>query len=51
MERKRSFRARSGRDGTFEINFNAPRTTEHTTSTGTQGLLMEALRLMDEENK
>ncbi len=38
-------------DGSFEINFNAPRATEHTTSTGTQGLLMEALRLMDEENK
>lgn len=38
-------------DGTFEINFNAPRTSEHTTTTGTQGLLMEALRLLDEENR
>jgi CheY-like chemotaxis protein len=38
-------------DGTFEINFSAPRNPEKNTSTGTQGLLMEALRLMDEENK
>lgn len=38
-------------DGTFEINFNAPRTTEHTTTTGTQGLLMDALRLLDEEGR
>jgi CheY-like chemotaxis protein len=38
-------------DGTFEVNFTAPRSEEKTTTTGTQGLLMEALRLMDEENK
>jgi CheY-like chemotaxis protein len=38
-------------EGTFEINFNAPRSTEKTTETGTQGLLMEAMRLMDEENR
>lgn len=38
-------------DGTFEINFSAPRATETTTTTGTQGLLMEAMRLMDEDNR
>jgi CheY-like chemotaxis protein len=38
-------------DGTFEISFSAPKVEEHTTTTGTQGLLMEALRLLDEENK
>lgn len=38
-------------DGTFEISFSAPRAEEKTTTTGTQGLLMEALRLLDESNK
>ncbi len=38
-------------DGTFEINFSAPRATEKSTATGTQGLLMEAMRLMDESNR
>jgi DNA-binding response OmpR family regulator len=33
--------------GNFEINFNG-RTTEHTTTKSTQGLLMEGLRLLDE---
>lgn len=37
-------------DGAFQIDFNA-RSDERTTSTGTQSLLMEALRLLDEENK
>jgi CheY-like chemotaxis protein len=39
------------KDGTFEINFSAPRSSEKTTETGTQGLLMEAMRLLDEENR
>ncbi len=39
------------KDGTFEINFSAPRAAETNTKTGTQGLLMEAMRLLDEENK
>ena len=39
------------KDGTFEINFSAPRAAESNTNTGSQGLLMEAMRLMDEENK
>lgn len=38
-------------EGTFEINFNAPRAADSNTTTGTQGLLMEAMRLMDEENR
>lgn len=38
-------------DGQFEINFSAPRLEESNSKTGTQGLLMEAMRLMDEENK
>jgi len=38
-------------EGTFEINFSAPRSAEKSTATGTQGLLMEAMRLMDEENR
>lgn len=37
-------------DGTFQIDFNA-RTEDHTTTAGTQSLLMEALRQLDEENK
>jgi len=37
-------------DGTFQIDFNA-RSSERTTTTGSQGLLMEALRMLDEENK
>jgi CheY-like chemotaxis protein len=39
------------KDGTFEINFSAPRPAASNTKTGTQGLLMEAMRLMDEENR
>jgi CheY-like chemotaxis protein len=39
------------KDGTFEINFTAPRASGSNTKTGTQGLLMEAMRLMDEENR
>jgi CheY-like chemotaxis protein len=39
------------KDGTFDINFSAPRSPEKTTETGTQGLLMEAMRLLDEENR
>ena len=38
-------------EGTFEINFTATRPTDTNTSTGTQGLLMEAMRLMDEDNR
>ena len=38
-------------DGTFEINFSAPKAEQKNTETGTQGLLMEAMRLMDEENR
>lgn len=37
-------------DGAFSLDFSQ-RSTERTTSTGTQGLLMEALRMLDEENK
>jgi CheY-like chemotaxis protein len=37
-------------DGTFHIDFEA-RSSEQTTSGGTQSLLMEALRLLDEESK
>jgi CheY-like chemotaxis protein len=37
-------------DGTFEIDFNA-RTDKKTTTKSTQGLLMEALRLVDEANR
>jgi CheY-like chemotaxis protein len=37
-------------DGAFQIDFNA-RSAERTTTTGTQGLLMDALRMLDEENK
>ncbi|SRR5579871_150786 len=37
--------------GTFEINFSAPKSNEKSTETGTQGLLMEAMRLLDEENR
>ncbi len=38
-------------DGTFEISFGAPRAPDTNTTTGTQGLLMEAMRLLDEDNK
>lgn len=37
-------------DGGFSIDFSA-RSDEHTTTAGTQSLLMEALRLLDEEKK
>ncbi len=37
-------------DGTFRIDFDG-RSSERTISTGTQSLLMEALRLLDEENR
>ena len=37
-------------DGAFQIDFNA-RSDDRTTTAGTQSLLMDALRLMDEENK
>lgn len=37
-------------DGDFEIDFNS-RSDQHSTSRSTQGLLMEALRLLDEQNK
>lgn len=37
-------------DGSFQIDFNA-RSEKHTTTQSTQGLLMEALRLLDESNK
>ena len=39
------------KDGTFEFNFNAPRASGSNTNTGTQGLLMEAMRILDEENR
>ena len=39
------------KEGTFEINFSAPKSNEKSTETGTQGLLMEAMRLLDEENR
>jgi CheY-like chemotaxis protein len=39
------------KEGTFEINFSTPRSEEKSTATGTQGLLMEAMRLMDEEDR
>ena len=38
-------------EGTFEINFSAPKAPDTNTTTGTQGLLMEAMRLMDEDNR
>lgn len=37
-------------DGTFQIDFNG-RSDQRSTTGGTQSLLMEALRLMDEENR
>ncbi|MBI3895273.1 MAG: DUF4388 domain-containing protein [Acidobacteria bacterium] len=37
-------------DGTFEIDFNS-RSDRQTTTRSTQGLLMEALRLVDEQNR
>lgn len=37
-------------DGAFQLDFNA-RSSERTTTAGTQSLLMEALRLLDEGNK
>ncbi|MBI4459835.1 MAG: DUF4388 domain-containing protein [Acidobacteria bacterium] len=37
-------------DGSFEIDFNA-RSEQQTTTRSTQGLLMEALRLLDEQNR
>ncbi len=37
-------------DGSFEIDFNA-RSEKQTTTRSTQGLLMEALRLLDEQNR
>ena len=37
-------------DGAFQLDFNG-RSNERTTSTGTQGLLMEALRMLDEESR
>ena len=37
-------------DGSFQLDFNA-RSNERSTTTGTQSLLMEALRLMDEESR
>src|SRR5689334_21633370 len=37
-------------DATFEIDFNA-KTDKNTTTKSTQGLLMEALRLVDEANR
>jgi CheY-like chemotaxis protein len=37
-------------EGTFEIDFHA-RTDQHTTTLSTQGLLMEGLKLLDEENR
>lgn len=37
-------------DGSFQIDFNA-RSSEKSTTKSTQGLLMEALRLLDEQNR
>lgn len=37
-------------DGSFEIDFNA-RSDKQTTTRSTQGLLMEALRMLDEQNR
>jgi CheY-like chemotaxis protein len=37
-------------DGSFEINFNS-RSDKQTTTRSTQGLLMEALRMLDEQNR
>jgi len=36
--------------GNFQINFEG-KTTQHSTSLNTQGLLMEGLRLLDEERR
>jgi hypothetical protein len=39
-------------DGEFEIDFNAANASDRTTTTrSTTGLLMEAMRLMDESNR
>jgi len=39
-------------EGEFEIDFNAASASTHTTTTrSTTGLLMEAMRLMDEANR
>jgi len=37
-------------DGSFQINFDG-KTTQHTTTLNTQGLLMEGLRMLDEANR
>ena len=38
-------------DGAFEIDFNAPRSPQQTTTRTTQSLLMEALRILDESKR
>jgi hypothetical protein len=38
-------------EGDFEIDFTAPATEQNTISRSTTGLLMEAMRLMDEANE
>ena len=37
-------------DGSFEIDFNS-RSEKHSTTRTTQGLLMEALRILDEQKR
>ena len=44
------YRVVAWKDGTFQIDFNA-RSDKRTTTQSTQGLLMEALRLLDEANR
>jgi CheY-like chemotaxis protein len=44
------YQVASWTDGAFQIDFNA-RSSDKTTTKSTQGLLMEALRLLDEQNR
>jgi len=44
------YRVAGWADGSFQIDFNA-RSDKHTTTQSTQGLLMEALRLLDEQRR
>ncbi|HYA98491.1 MAG TPA: response regulator, partial [Methylomirabilota bacterium] len=45
------YRAVGWSEGEFEIDFNAAKTPRETTTRSTTGLLMEAMRLMDEANR
>jgi hypothetical protein len=44
------YRVASWQEGSFQIDFSA-RSSKKTTTRSTQGLLMEALRILDERNR